>query len=566
MASPGLCFTETGTHLKTFEELQLLPQLRRALKEENYSVPTPIQAGTIPAAMDARDILGCAQTGTGKTAAFALPILDYLGRENRRPMPGHPDVLVLAPTRELAIQIADSFKTYGRHLPIRVCQVFGGVSPHQQIQAAKQGAHIMVATPGRLLDLMNQGNIKLDELQVFVLDEADRMMDMGFLPDLKRIISRLPKDRQSLFFSATMPPRIVELSQRLLTDPFTVNVTPKQTSVRKIDQRVMFLDRRAKRPALKQALSSGSVGQALVFTRTKRGANTVARQLTQDGFQAAAIHGNKSQNARQRALEALRTNKIQILVATDVAARGIDIDGITHVINYDMPMEPESYVHRIGRTGRAGAEGVAIAFCTPEERADLRAIERLIGHAVPVDGKKPPEPLPSEMESRPPRRGSPAGSRSRPRRSRNQRPADAEAGDSRAHRGRSEGIRSEFGSRDSRRSNSRRPNSNRSGSRRADSAQSEGRRSASRRFGDGRNESSRSEDGRSERGRSERGHREERSAGHRPRPPAGGSDSSSRHRGGSRERGDSRRSEESIASGTRQRPRRRRFSRHKDHV
>ncbi|MCP4784343.1 MAG: DEAD/DEAH box helicase [Fuerstiella sp.] len=370
--------------MKTFEELQLIAPLQRALTDEKYEIPTPIQAQTVPAALQGRDILGCAQTGTGKTAAFALPILNQLGHENRKAEPNRPLVLVLAPTRELAIQIEESFATYGRHLRLRQVLVYGGVKQGSQVRALNRGAHILVATPGRLIDLMNQGHITLDQLEVFVLDEADRMLDMGFLPDLRRIINRLPDERQSLFFSATMPPKITQLSKRLLRSPVSVNVTPKTTSVERIEQKIMFVERDGKQSLLRQILTAGDVDRAIVFTRTKRGANVVAEKLDRSGIKALAIHGNKSQNARQRALEAFRRSQIQVLVATDVAARGIDIDGISHVINYDLPIEPEAYVHRIGRTGRAGAEGIALSFCSATEGQELHAIERLIGQKIPL--------------------------------------------------------------------------------------------------------------------------------------------------------------------------------------
>ena len=286
---------------------------------------------------------------------------------------------MLAPTRELAIQIGQSFATYGHHLKLRQALVYGGVGQGKQVSALNRGAHILVATPGRLLDLMEQGHISLDQLEVFVLDEADRMLDMGFLPDLRRIISHLPEQRQSLFFSATLPPKIVELSQQLLTNPVTVNVMSNSNRVDLIEQSVVLVQQ-AKKPALLQTtIQREEVDRVIVFTRTKRAADTVAKQLATAGIKAAAIHGNKSQQARQRALEAFRRNKFQVLVATDVAARGIDIDGITHIVNFDLPMEPESYIHRIGRTGRAGATGVAVSFCTPDQRNELQAIEKELG-------------------------------------------------------------------------------------------------------------------------------------------------------------------------------------------
>lgn len=367
--------------------------VQRALADENYKTPTPIQAQTIPAALEGRDVLGCAQTGTGKTAAFSLPMLQRVGERRRKSVPNRPFALVLAPTRELAIQIGASLATYGRHLKLRTALVYGGVNQGRQVRDLRRGAHIVVATPGRLLDLMNQGHIKLDALEMFVLDEADRMLDMGFLPDLKRIISQLPEERQSLFFSATLPPKIVELSGSLLRDPVSVNVTPETPSVERITQRVMLVDRMKKQSLLRHVLADADVDRAIVFTRTKRMANTLAEHLADNGVPAEAIHGNKSQNARQRALQAFRRKKVHVLVATDVAARGIDIDGITHVVNFDLPMEPENYVHRIGRTGRAGADGIAVSFCTPSERRDLRVIEQLIGQALTVESDHPHAPV-----------------------------------------------------------------------------------------------------------------------------------------------------------------------------
>ena len=379
--------------MKTFEELNLIAPLQRALADEKYETPTPIQAQTIPPAMQGRDVVGCAQTGTGKTAAFAVPILNRLGERNRKAKPNHPQVLVLAPTRELAIQIGESFATYGKHIRVRQALVYGGVGQGNQVRALNRGAHVLVATPGRLLDLMNQGHIKLDQLEVFVLDEADRMLDMGFLPDLKRIISKLPAERQSLFFSATMAPKIIQLSKSLLKNPVSVNVTPKTRSVEKIKQSVLFVERAGKQTLLKSILQSEGAECVLVFTKTKRTANMLSERLARSGVKATAIHGNKSQNARQRALESFRSKKVQVLVATDVAARGIDIDHITHVVNFDVPLEPEAYVHRIGRTGRAGAEGVALTFCSSSERSELRAIEQLIGQKLEVSTDHPlPDP------------------------------------------------------------------------------------------------------------------------------------------------------------------------------
>ena len=368
--------------MNTFEEMDLIAPLQRALKDEQYKTPTPIQAKTIPVAVSGRDVLGCAQTGTGKTAAFALPVLNYLGKRNRKAVSRRPFVLILAPTRELAIQISNSLSTYGKYLKLRNALVYGGVGQGNQVRAMNRGAHTLVATPGRLLDLMNQGYVDLDKVEMIVLDEADRMLDMGFLPDVKRILSQLPQNRQTLFFSATMPPGIVDLAKRMLTQPVNVQIQSNSVSVDKIEQKVLFLQRNQKQDSLRGIVTADDAGQVLVFTRTKRGADVVARKLDQSGVKTAAIHGNKSQNARQRALEAFRKYHIQVLVATDVAARGIDIDGITHVVNFDLPMDPESYVHRIGRTGRAGASGVAISFCTDGERRELREIQKFLGSKV----------------------------------------------------------------------------------------------------------------------------------------------------------------------------------------
>jgi ATP-dependent RNA helicase RhlE len=383
---------ETLLSQSFFDQLNLAAPIRRALAEEGYEAPTPVQAAAIPPALEGRDVLGCAQTGTGKTAAFALPILNRLGESRRDATPNAPLALVLAPTRELAAQIGESFAAYGRHLRLRCAVIFGGVGQAKQVRELDRGVHVLVATPGRLLDLKNQGHVRLDRLETFVLDEADRMLDMGFLPDLKRIIAALPAKRQSLFFSATLPPQIVELSKRLLSDPVRIDITPKTRSVERIDQRVVFVEKARKKDLLAKVLRSPDVVRAVVFTRTKRGADVVAKRLTASGIDAAAIHGNKSQNNRQRTLAQFRGEKLRVLVATDLAARGIDVDGVTHVVNYEIPDEPESYVHRIGRTGRAGASGVALTLCDPAERPGLRAIEKLIGKPVPVHGALPAEP------------------------------------------------------------------------------------------------------------------------------------------------------------------------------
>jgi ATP-dependent RNA helicase RhlE len=373
-----------------FEELHLIEPLVRAVRSEGYSTPTPIQERAIPHVLAGKDVLGCAQTGTGKTAAFALPILQRLAA-------AHPDrsrarpirVLVLSPTRELASQIADSFGAYGRHLGFHTAVVFGGVGQNQQTRALRHGVDILVATPGRLLDLMGQGFVRFDALETLVLDEADRMLDMGFIHDVRRIIAAVPRKRQTLFFSATMPRDIVELARSILTDPVRVEVTPQATTVETIDQSVYFVETRQKRQLLEHVLGDPRVTRALVFTRTKHGANRVTRQLERTALRAEAIHGNKSQSARERALGNFKSGHTRVLVATDIAARGIDVESISHVINYDLPNVPESYVHRIGRTARAGSSGVAISFCDTEERAYLRDIQKLIRKEIPVVREHP---------------------------------------------------------------------------------------------------------------------------------------------------------------------------------
>lgn len=370
--------------LSNFDSMDLFEPIKKRLAELDYTTPTPIQQQTIPAAVAGQDVLGCAQTGTGKTAAFAIPILDFLGHDAPRAASGRPLVLVLAPTRELAIQIGQSFHTYGKHVHFRQALVYGGVGQGNQVKSMAKGAHVLVATPGRLIDLMDQGFINLSDVEVLVLDEADRMLDMGFMPAIRKIIAKLPKERQSLFFSATMPPKIRELSQELLFNPISVNVTPKTTSVKQIDQSIRWVERNEKLDQLMKVLSDETTTRSIVFTRTKRGANALATKLEKRGVSASAIHGNKSQAARQKALTAFRQHKISVLVATDVAARGIDIDDVTHVVNFDMPVEAESYVHRVGRTGRAGAKGVAISFCTADDRSNLREVEQLIGEKLRV--------------------------------------------------------------------------------------------------------------------------------------------------------------------------------------
>ncbi len=369
-----------------FTDLPLCPELQKALAAAEHVTATPIQAATIPTILDGSDLLGCAQTGTGKTAAFALPILERLAAKPARPVASEPEVLILAPTRELAAQISESFRTYGRYLSVRQTAVFGGVNQNVQVRALRRGVHVLVACPGRLLDLIGQGHIRLDRVSMLVLDEADRMMDMGFLPALKKIIRLLPEQRQSLCFSATMPPEVAELAASLLKDPQQISVTPQSTTSRQVNQRVLLVPQGEKRRVLLGLLDSEVGSRVLVFTRTKRRADVVAAQLKKDRVEADAMHGNKTQNARTRALARFRTGRTRVLVATDVAARGIDVDGITHVVNYDLPDEPDSYVHRIGRTGRAGATGTAITFCDPGERRKLKAIERAIGQSLELVG------------------------------------------------------------------------------------------------------------------------------------------------------------------------------------
>ncbi len=373
----------------SFSDLKLIEPLKRALAESGYTIPTPIQAEAIPSLLEGRDLLGCAQTGTGKTAAFALPILNRLVENPKKAPPKHTRVLVLTPTRELAIQVHESFQTYGKNLSLKQVVIFGGVGQSPQVKAMSAGVDVLVATPGRLLDLIEQGLVKLTNLEVFVLDEADRMLDMGFIHDIKKILKLLPAKRHNLFFSATMPPVIEKLANSILSNPIRVEVTPVSSTAELISQTVMLVDRENKRPLLKHILADANFKRVIVFSRTKHGANKIVDYLEKAGIIAEAIHGNKSQTARQKALENFRSGKIRVLIATDIAARGIDIDDITHVVNYDLPNESESYVHRIGRTARAGASGIAISFCDAEEKAFLRDIEKLIGKNIPVVSEQP---------------------------------------------------------------------------------------------------------------------------------------------------------------------------------
>ena len=410
-----------------FEQLQIIKPILSALKQAGYTEPTPIQAQAIPPAIKGRDLLGCAQTGTGKTAAFAVPILQRLSARIGKERPIR--ALVLTPTRELALQIHESFTAYGRSLPLRCAVIFGGVSQNPQVQALQRGVDILVATPGRLNDLIHQGFIDLKSLEIFVLDEADRMLDMGFIHDVRRVLAHIPPKKQTLLFSATMPREIAELAAGLLHDPVRVEVTPVSSTVDAIDQSVYFVDKANKRRLLVHLLQDPAIDSALVFTRTKHGADRVARELARAGIGAQAIHGDKSQGARQQALQNFKAGRTRVLVATDIAARGIDIAELSHVINFDLPNVPETYVHRIGRTGRAGLSGTAISLCDFEEKAYLRDIIKLTRKPIPVvEGhpypmqvfevlpkpERPPRPPRREQEPRPAQ--SPKGRRRAPRR------------------------------------------------------------------------------------------------------------------------------------------------------
>ncbi len=401
----------------TFASLKLAEPLLRALEEKGYTHPSPIQAQAIPHLLAGRDVMGCAQTGTGKTAAFALPILHLLNQNPKARQPGKPRVLVLTPTRELALQIEENIQRYGGRLRLRHAVIFGGVGQNPQVRELTTGVDILVATPGRLLDLMGQGFVNLSAVEVFVLDEADRMLDMGFAPDVRRVMQKLPAKRQSLLFSATMPDPIRELANRMLIDPVSVAVTPVSSTAERIEQRVCHVEKNDKQRALVHILGRQREGLVLVFARTKHGANRLAERLTRGGIRAAAIHGNKSQSARQRALEEFKDGRTRILVATDIAARGIDVKGISLVVNFDLPNEPEAYVHRIGRTARAGADGLAISLCDPSERDYLRDIQRLIRQEIPVDGEVPgtlAAPAAGGREARPAARAAGADPRRSP--------------------------------------------------------------------------------------------------------------------------------------------------------
>jgi ATP-dependent RNA helicase RhlE len=398
--------------LTSFQDFGLAEAISRALKEENYLTPTPIQAQTIPLALTGRDVVGIAQTGTGKTAAFALPILHRLLENRIKPQPKTCRVLVLSPTRELSGQILESFNAYGRHMRLTSALAIGGVPMGRQVRSLMQGVDVLVATPGRLIDLVQSNGLKLNQVEFLVLDEADRMLDMGFINDIRKIVAKLPTKRQTLFFSATMPKDIAELAEQMLRDPARVAVTPVASTVERITQRIIQVDHSAKPTLLAQILKQEQVNRALIFTRTKHGADKVVKGLERAGISADAIHGNKSQNHRERVLAAFRSGEIRTLVATDIAARGIDVDGISHVVNFDLPNIPETYVHRIGRTARAGADGVAISLCAGEEMAYLRDIEKLIRITLPREDRRTPghrDTAPAPSQNR--------GSRSAPHRS-----------------------------------------------------------------------------------------------------------------------------------------------------
>ena len=394
---------ESTLLLTSFQDFGLAEPISRALAEENYITPTPIQMQTIPIAITGRDVIGIAQTGTGKTASFALPILHRILENRIKPQPKTCRVLVLSPTRELSGQILESFNAYGRHIKLTSALAIGGVPMGRQVRSVMQGVEVMVATPGRLIDLVQQNGLKLNQVEFLVLDEADRMLDMGFINDIRKIVAKLPAKRQTLFFSATMPKDIADLAEHMLQNPARVAVTPVASTVERIVQRIIQCDHSAKPNLLVQILKQETVNRALIFTRTKHGADKVVKNLVRSGIPADAIHGNKSQNHRERVLAAFRTGEIRTLVATDIAARGIDVDGISHVVNFDLPNIPESYVHRIGRTARAGADGTAISLCAGEEMAYLRDIEKLIRVTLPKEDRRTPghrEAAPAPSQNR----------------------------------------------------------------------------------------------------------------------------------------------------------------------
>ncbi len=432
------------TNLKSFNELGLAAPIARALAEEKYETPTPIQAGAIPPVLAGRDLVGIAQTGTGKTAAFALPILNHLLTQRRRAEQRTCRVLVLSPTRELSGQILESFRTYGRHVRPTTALAIGGVPMGRQVRTLINGVDVLVATPGRLLDLMQNNAVRLDRIEVFVLDEADRMLDMGFIRDIRKIVAKIPAQRQTLFFSATMPQEIEKLAGELLRDPVRIAVSPATKTADRVDQRVVHVDRSDKPDLLASLLKSEPVDRALIFTRTKHGADRVVRGLIKAGISAEAIHGNKSQSNRERALAGFRAGRVRTLVATDIAARGIDVEGISHVFNYDLPNIPESYVHRIGRTARAGADGIAISFCSHDEMPFLRDIEKLIRITIPsTDQRRQRQAGPRPAQPQQQRHRQPNGRQPHQQRGRNeQRQPRNQATEPRPHNGQGAGIES----------------------------------------------------------------------------------------------------------------------------
>lgn len=399
--------TKVGAIMQ-FKELNVMPNILKALEKEHYEVPTPIQEEAIPIILKGKDLLGCAQTGTGKTAAFAIPTLQLLSMEKTlHREEGHIRALIITPTRELAIQIYESFSSYGKYTKLKFCVIFGGVSQKPQEEKLKKGVDILVATPGRLIDLMNQRQIDLKHIKIFILDEADRMLDMGFINDVKKIIAKTPINKQTLLFSATMPPDIAKLSNDLLKDPAKIEITPVSSTVDTIKQYLYYVDKNNKKHLLVHILRDKSISSVLVFSRTKHGADRIVRQLLKEKVTAKAIHGDKSQGARQNALNDFKNKELRVLVATDIAARGIDIDELSHVINYDLPEVPETYVHRIGRTGRAGFLGTAISFCDFDEKEQLSDIEKLIKKNL-IEIKEHPYPLINNF---------PADKKTQPRRS-----------------------------------------------------------------------------------------------------------------------------------------------------
>lgn len=511
--------------LTTFKDLDLIEPIQRAVADEGYTTPTPIQSAAIPLLLNGRDVLASAQTGTGKTAAFTLPILQLLS--NRPTQKGKRKIraLVMTPTRELAAQIGESLRDYGRFLRIRHTVIFGGVSERPQISALRSGFEVLIATPGRLLDLQGRGFVDLSNVEFFVLDEADRMLDMGFIRDVKKVLPLLPVERQNLLFSATIPPTVQTLAGEFLRNPEYVVVTPPSSTVDKIDQSVMFVEKNNKRHLLLDLLNAAEEPRAIVFTRTKHGANRLTKQLIKGGVEAVAIHGNKSQGARKRALEGFRRGDVQVLVATDIASRGIDIDDVTHVFNFDLPNEPESYVHRIGRTARAGRGGVAVSFCDPNETAYLRDIERISRQSIPqvLDHQYHcPEAVPRTSGHRPRGRGS-----------------ENNQGRGRSSSPRSSSPRS--GSRSSRGSDNRRGSGPRRGRGQSSNSESSNNGNGNRR-GRGRGERRERDDRGERRDRDDRGQRQGGDSSSSSGQSGGsrrGRGRGERSEGGSRQRGDS---------------------------